>query len=112
MRVQPLGDFPLYAVERAATDKQYIPSVHVYVVLVGMFAASLGWNVHHRAFQKLQQPLLHAFAAHVARDGRIVTLACDLVDFVNEDNSPLSRIQVIVGHLQQTAEDALHILAT
>ena len=76
-----------------------------------MLAAALRRHIDHRALQNLQQRLLHALARDVARDGGVVALAGDLVDLVDEDDAALGLGHIVVGHLQQTREDALHVLA-
>ncbi len=74
-----------------------------------MLAASLRRHVHFRTFEQLQEPLLHPFATHVASDGRVIALACDLVDLVDEDNPNLSFGQIIVCRLKQARQNAFHI---
>ena len=76
-----------------------------------MLAPALGRNIDHRAFQNLQQSLLHSFTRYVARKRRIVALAGDLVDFVDKDNPPLGQLHVVGSHLQQPRENTLDILA-
>ena len=80
-------------------------------LLFGVLAPALGRDVHHRPFEDLQQRLLHTLARNVARDRRVVALAGDLVDLVDEDDAALGLLDVVVGHLQQPREDALDILA-
>ena len=111
MGVQTLGYLALDAVEGSAADEQDVACIHVDVVLVGVLTASLGRYIDHRTLEQLQQSLLYAFTANVARDAGIVALACYLVYLVDEDNASLGCINVIVGHLKQAAEDALHVFA-
>ena len=59
--------------------------------LVRMLASALRRNVGDRAFEDLQQRLLHAFAGDVARDRRVLVLAADLVDFVDVDDAAAAR---------------------
>ena len=75
--------------ERAAADEQDVARVDLQEVLLGVLAAALGGDVGHGALDDLQERLLHAFAAHVARDGRVVALARDLVDLVDVDDAAL-----------------------
>jgi hypothetical protein len=63
--------------------------VHADVFLLGMLAAALRRHVANRAFEDLQQRLLHAFARNVARDGDVLGLARDLVNLVNINNAHL-----------------------
>ena len=97
--------------EGAAADEQDVLRVHVDELLLGMLAAALRRDVHHIPFQELQHRLLHALARHVAGDGRVVGLAGDLVDLVDEDDAALGLLEVEIGLLQQPGEDALDILA-
>ena len=57
--------------------------VHLDVLLLGMLAAALRRHVGHRAFEHLQQGLLHAFARHVAGDRDVLAGLADLVDLVD-----------------------------
>ena len=73
--------------ERAAADEQDVRRVDRRELLVRMLAAALRRNVGDRAFQNLQQRLLHALARDIARDRRILVLAADLVDLVDVDDA-------------------------
>ena len=75
-----------------------------------MLAAALRRNIGDRAFQDLQQRLLHAFARDIAGDRRIFVLAADLVDFVDIDDALLAPLHVAIGGLQQLQDDVLDIL--
>ena len=97
--------------ESAAADEQDVGGVHRREFLVRMLAAALRRNVGDRAFQDLQQRLLHAFARDIAGDGRILVLAADLVDFVDIDDALLAALHVPVGSLQQPQDDVLDVLA-
>ena len=76
-----------------------------------MLASALRRDIGNRAFENLQQRLLHAFAGDVAGDGRVLVLAADLVDFVDIDDAGLRAGHVAIGGLQQLQDDVLHILA-
>ena len=84
--------------------------VDVDIFLVGMLASTLWWHVHHGSLKEFEQSLLHALTAHVAGDRRVVGLTRDFVDLVDEDDAPLGSLHIIVGHLEQSGEDALHVL--
>ena len=75
-----------------------------------MLATTLGGHIHHRSLEQLQEPLLHALATHVAGDAGVVALTGNLIYLVNEDDTAFGSLHVEVGHLQQSAQDALHIL--
>src|SRR5207248_1308963 len=64
-----------------------------------------------RALQDLQQRLLDALAAHIARDGRVFTLPRDLVDLVDVDDPGLGLLDVVVRRLDQLEQDVLDVLA-
>ena len=76
-----------------------------------MFASALRRDVADRAFENFQQRLLHAFARNVARDGRAVGLARDLVNLVDVNDAALGAFHVVIGVLQQPQNDVLHVLA-
>ena len=97
--------------ERAAADEQDVGGVHRREFLVRMLAAALRRNVGDRAFQDLQQRLLHALARNIAGDRGVLVLAADLVDFVDVDDALLALLHVAIGGLQQLEDDVLHILA-
>ncbi len=78
---------------------------------MGMLAPALRRNVGNRAFQNLQQRLLHAFAGDIASDRGILVLATDLVDFIDVDDAGLSAADVAIGGLQQFEDDVLDIFA-
>ena len=75
--------------KRPAADKQDVRGIDRRELLVRMLAAALRRNIRDRAFQNLQQRLLHTFARNIARDGWILVLAADLVDFVDVDDAGL-----------------------
>ena len=111
MGVESSGYLGLDAVERSTTDEEDVLCVHLCVVLVRVLASALGGYVDHRAFEELEESLLHALAADVARDAGVVRLAGYLVDLVDEDDTALRLGHIVVGHLQESREDALHVLA-
>lgn len=89
MGVESSGYLGLDAVERSTTDEEDVLCVHLCVVLVRVLASALGGYVDHRAFEELEESLLHALAADVARDAGVVRLAGYLVDLVDEDDTAL-----------------------
>ena len=108
--VHSLCYLALDAVEGTAADEEYIACIYVDIVLVGMLTASLRGHVHHCSLKQLEQSLLHTLAAYVACDAGVVGLACYLVDLVDEHYASFGSRYVVVGHLQQTREYALHVL--
>src|ERR1019366_6659277 len=95
----------LQADEGAAADEEDVRGVDGGEFLVRMLAPTLRRNVRDRAFQNLEQRLLHAFAGHVARDRWIFVLAPDLVDFVDIDDASLGAADVAFGRLQKFQDD-------
>ena len=75
-----------------------------------MFAATLRRYARGCAFHQLEQRLLDAFAADVARNRRIFGLAANLVDFVDINDPALRTFNVIVRRLEQLENDILDIL--
>ena len=63
-----------------------------------------------RAFEDLQQRLLHTLAGHVASDRRVLGFAGDLVDLVEVDDPGLGPLDVEVGGLDQLEQDVLDVL--
>ena len=104
-------DHFLQAHESAAADEQDVRSIHRREFLVRMLAAALRWNIGNGAFQDLEQRLLHAFARHVAGNGRVFVLPADLIDLVDIDDALLAPLDVAIGRLQQLEDDILYILA-
>ena len=79
-------------------------------LLLRMLPAALRRNIHDAAFKKFKHGLLHSLTRNITGNGRIVALARDLVDLVDEDNTPFSLGNIIVGFLEKTRKNTLHIL--
>src|SRR6185295_3268081 len=80
-------------------------------LLVRMLASALWRNVGDRAFENLQQRLLHPLARYVTCDRGVLVLAADLVDLVDVDDALLALFDIAAGRLQQLEDDVLDILA-
>ena len=109
--IQAVLDDLVDAVEGAAADEQDVLGVHLDELLVGVLPSALGRNIGHRALQDLQQGLLHALAGHVPGDGGVLALPGDLIHLVDIDDAPLRQLHVVVGGLDQTQQDVLHVVA-
>src|SRR6185436_5313013 len=83
----PALDDLLEAGERATADEQDVGRVDLDELLVWMLATALRGNRRDRALEDLEERLLDALAADVARDRRVLALAGDLVDLVDVDDS-------------------------
>ena len=111
MRVESLCYLALDAVEGTTTDKQDVLGVDMHIVLVRMLAAALWRYVDHGSLQEFEQALLYALTTDIACDAGVIAFACNLVNLIDEDNTPLGGGHIIVGYLKQTAQNAFHILA-
>ena len=85
--------------------------VDVDILLVRMLASTLWRHVDDGTLQQFEQTLLHTLTTHVARDAGVIRLTSYLVDLINEHDTALGSLHVIVGHLEQTRQDTLHIFA-
>src|SRR3954452_6489375 len=107
----PLADDLLQVGERAAADEEDVRRVDREELLVRVLAPALGRHRGDRSLEDLQQRLLDALTGDVARDGRVVRLARDLVDLVDVDDPGLCLLDVEVGGLDQLQQDVLDVLA-
>ena len=74
-----------------------------------VLASAMGRNICDAAFDDLQEGLLNAFAGDVARDGAIWTLARNLVDFVDVDDSLLGPGDIGVCGMNEMQENIFHV---
>ena len=89
--------------ERATADEQYVAGVDLHGFHFTMLAGPFHRHGGDGAFKDLEQRLLHALAGDVARDGRVLALAGDLVDLVDIDDAVLGQLDVEVRRLDQAA---------
>ena len=99
MRIQTMCNFFLNTIKGSSTDKQDVAGVDMNIILVGMFSATLGRNVHYASLKKFEQTLLHTFSTDIARNGRIVALTGYLVNFINENNALFGSFHIKIGCL-------------
>ena len=76
-----------------------------------MLAAAGRRHVGNRAFQNLQQRLLHAFAADIPGDGRIFAATGNFIDFIHIYNAAFRFFHIVIRRLNQAKQNILHILA-
>ena len=100
MRIHTLGDFPLDAIEGATTDKQDVPRVYMNILLIRMLTSTLGRHIHNRTLQQFQKSLLHTFATDITGDGWIIALTGYLVNLVDEHDTTLGSLHIVISHLQ------------
>ena len=100
----------IHAVKRATADEEDVRRIDLNKLLLRVLASALRRDVCDRALKQLEQCLLHALARDVARDGRVLALAGDLVDLVDINNAALRTLDVKIRRLQQLEQDVLHIL--
>mmetsp|Transcript_3385 Transcript_3385/g.9125 ORF Transcript_3385/g.9125 Transcript_3385/m.9125 type:complete len:332 (-) Transcript_3385:577-1572(-) len=86
--------------ERATADEKDVSRVHGDRLPARRLASPLVGNVDDRSLDHLQERLLHALAAHVARHAAARALARHLVDLVDVHDSSLREAHVEVGSLQ------------
>src|ERR1700681_1748562 len=82
-------DHLVEAGERTTADEEDVGGVDLDELLVRVLAATLRRDRSGRAFEDLEQRLLHTFTGHVTRDRRVLGLAGDLVDLVDVDDPGL-----------------------
>ena len=111
MRIQALGNFSLNAIESTTADEQDVARIDGDILLVWMLTTTLGGHIDTGTFQQFQQALLHTFTADITRYRRIIRLTRYLIDLIDKHNTTLGCFHIIVGNLQQTGQNALHILA-
>ena len=110
MRIQALGYLTLNAIKGTTADKQDVTCIDGDILLVRMLTTALRWNVHVGTLQEFQQALLHALATDITRNRRIIRLTGNLVDLVNEHDTALGCLHIIVSHLQQSRKNTFHVL--
>jgi len=76
-----------------------------------MLSAALRRNAGNSAFQNLQKCLLYAFTGYVSGDGRVFRLPCDLIDFIDVDDTAFRFVDIIVGSLDQAQENVFDVFA-
>src|SRR4051794_29895390 len=104
---QTLFDDLIKPDESAAADEENVRRVDGEELLMRVLSSALRRNVGDCAFQDFQKRLLDALARHVARYGRVLVLAANLIDFVNVDDALLRALYVAVGGLQELENDVL-----
>ena len=76
-----------------------------------MLTTTLRRNRGDRAFDQLQQRLLHTFTRDIASDRRVVRLARNLIDFIDIDDTHLGLFYIVIALLQQLLDDILNVFA-
>src|SRR5262249_5272104 len=97
--------------ERAAAYEEDVGGGDLEKFLLRVLAPALGPDRRHGAFDDLEQRLLDALAGNVAGNRGVVTLARNLVDFVDVYDAALASLDIVVGVLQQRQDDVLDVLA-
>src|SRR5208282_5100251 len=92
-----------------AADEQDVCRIDWGELLMRVLAPALGRNVGDRAFQNLQQCLLHALAGNVPCDRGILVLLRNLVDLVYVYDALLGFLDVTVGGLQELQDDVFDV---
>ena len=106
-----LADDPVKPHECAAADEKNVGCVDLDIFLIGMLAPTLRRNAAHGSLDDLQKRLLDPLSRHVARNGNVVGLGGDLVDFVHVDDAAFCELHVTARILQEIAHEVLDVLA-
>src|SRR5690606_9389331 len=69
-----IADNLIQTVERTTHDKQNIGGIDLHKVLIRVFTATLRRYGCNRAFDQLEQCLLHALSGNVTGNGRVIGL--------------------------------------
>ena len=102
LSIEPLRDPALDALECTSADEKDVLSVHVQELLLRMLSTSLWRHIDHTAFKQLQHRLLNSLSGHVPCNGRIVALARDLVDLIDEHDTSLCLGNIVVSLLEKS----------
>ena len=111
MSVHTLCYLPLDTIEGTSTDEEDVSRVNLYIILVRMLSSTLGRHIDVSTLEEFEQSLLYTLTAYITSDGGVVGLTGQLVDLIDKHDTPFCGLHVVVGHLQQTGENTLHILA-
>src|SRR6202790_2559275 len=101
----------LQSIKRPAADEEDVGGVDLDELLVRMLAPPLRGHRRDRAFDQLEQRLLHALAGYVTGDRGVVALARNLVNFVDVDDTALSLVDVVIALQQELLDDVFDVLA-
>ena len=74
-----------------------------------MLSSALGRNICDSALKYLEKCLLYAFAAYVACNGYVLGLLCDLIDFIDIDDTDLRALDVVISSNDQLEKDILNV---
>ena len=110
LRQSSVDDF-VDAGKSAAADEENVRCINLDHFLIRMLSAALRRNAGNSAFQNLQKCLLYAFTGYVSGDGRVFRLPCDLIDFIDVDDTAFRFVDIIVGSLDQAQENVFDVFA-
>ena len=111
MRIHTLSYLPLDALKGSTAYIEDILRIHHHHLGIRVLTSSLGRDIDILTLEELQEPLLDTLTTHIPGDGGIVTLTGELVYLVDEDDPALSQLDIVVGRLQESRQDALNVLA-
>ncbi len=95
--------------ERTAADEENVAGIDLQHLLVRMLSSPLGRYGCIGSFDDFQKSLLNTLTTDIACDRRVLTLLGNLVDLIDEDDSVLSRLDVVVGVLDEFEQDVLNV---
>src|SRR5579885_71387 len=100
----------LQSYKSASADKQNVRCIYRGKFLVWMLASTLRGHICYRAFENLQQRLLHPLARNIARNRRVLVLTADLVYLINVDDPCLGASHIAVRRLKQLQNNVFNVL--
>ena len=107
--VQPFFNDILQIRKSTATDKQNITCINSYKRYHCVFAVCTYRNFHLTSLKKLQHSLLHCLTTDISLVG--VLLLGNLVNLINENNTMLGTLHIIICRCQKFGNNALYIIA-
>ena len=90
-------------------NKEDVCCINLKHFLVRMFAATLWRNAGNCTFDNLQKCLLNTFTANIACNRCIFTLAGNLINFINKNNSAFCSLDVTVCSVNQLQKNIFYV---
>ena len=110
MRIHPLGYLLLDTVKCSSADEQDVTRVHMDVILIRCLRPPLGGTLTIEPSRSFSSPCCTPSPLTSRVMEGLSLLRAILSISVDKDNTPLSSLYIIIGHLQQTGKNTLYIL--
>ena len=95
--------------ESTRNDKENVSGVQLNEFLVGVLASPLRGNGGNSTFQNLQQRLLHTLTRNIACNRGVLSLAGNLVDFIDIDNALFSPGNIKISSLEKLQQNVFNV---